>query len=79
MSGDETRAVGPARGPLNGVRVLELGNFIAAPTAGRMLAEFGADVGCYSSRTAIDPTFPSPSRPMTPDVVQSMLVSSRNT
>jgi formyl-CoA transferase len=44
MSGDETRAVEPARGPLNGVRVLELGNFIAAPTAGRMLAEFGADV-----------------------------------
>ncbi|HVV20289.1 MAG TPA: CoA transferase [Pseudonocardiaceae bacterium] len=31
-------------GPLAGVRVLELGNFIAAPTAGRLLAEFGADV-----------------------------------
>ena len=29
---------------MNGVRVLELGNFIAAPTAGRLLAEFGADV-----------------------------------
>jgi formyl-CoA transferase len=26
------------------VRVLELGNFIAAPTAGRLLADFGADV-----------------------------------
>jgi crotonobetainyl-CoA:carnitine CoA-transferase CaiB-like acyl-CoA transferase len=33
-----------ARGPLSGVRVLELGNFIAAPTAGRLLAEFGAEV-----------------------------------
>ncbi|WP_433868632.1 CaiB/BaiF CoA transferase family protein [Saccharopolyspora sp. CA-218241] len=31
-------------GPLTGVRVVELGNFIAAPTAGRVLAEFGADV-----------------------------------
>ncbi|KAA5827071.1 CaiB/BaiF CoA-transferase family protein [Saccharopolyspora hirsuta] len=31
-------------GPLTGVRVVELGNFIAAPTAGRILAEFGADV-----------------------------------
>jgi formyl-CoA transferase len=31
-------------GPLAGVRVVELGNFIAAPTAGRLLADFGADV-----------------------------------
>jgi formyl-CoA transferase len=30
--------------PLDGVRVLELGSFIAAPTAGRQLADFGADV-----------------------------------
>lgn len=30
--------------PLNGIRVVELGNFIAAPTAGRLLADFGADV-----------------------------------
>jgi len=30
--------------PLVGVRVLELGNYIAAPTAGRMLADFGAEV-----------------------------------
>ncbi|KQY97580.1 CoA transferase [Microbacterium sp. MEC084] len=30
--------------PLQGVRVLELGNYIAAPTAGRLLADFGADV-----------------------------------
>ena len=31
-------------GPLDGLRVLELGSFIAAPTAGKLLAEFGADV-----------------------------------
>jgi formyl-CoA transferase len=31
-------------GPLEGIRVLELGNFIAAPTAGRLLADFGAEV-----------------------------------
>ena len=30
--------------PLEGVRVLELGNYIAGPTAGRMLADFGAEV-----------------------------------
>jgi formyl-CoA transferase len=29
---------------LAGIRVLELGNFVAAPTAGRLLADFGADV-----------------------------------
>jgi crotonobetainyl-CoA:carnitine CoA-transferase CaiB-like acyl-CoA transferase len=31
-------------GPLAGLRVLELGSFIAAPTAGKLFAEFGADV-----------------------------------
>src|SRR6478609_4094900 len=31
-------------GPLSGFRVLELGNLIAAPYAGRLFAEFGADV-----------------------------------
>ncbi len=30
--------------PLSDIRVLELGNYIAAPTAGRLLADFGADV-----------------------------------
>jgi formyl-CoA transferase len=32
------------KGPLCGFRVLELGNLIAAPYAGRLFAEFGADV-----------------------------------
>lgn len=32
------------RGPLAGVRVLELGSFVAAPAAARTLADFGADV-----------------------------------
>ncbi|MBC7631768.1 MAG: CoA transferase [Flavobacterium sp.] len=31
-------------GPLAGIRVIELGSFIAAPSATRILAEFGADV-----------------------------------
>lgn len=31
-------------GPLAGIQVVELGNFIAAPTAGRLLGDFGADV-----------------------------------
>ncbi len=34
----------PADGPLTGLRVLELGSFIAAPFAGRLLADFGAEV-----------------------------------
>jgi crotonobetainyl-CoA:carnitine CoA-transferase CaiB-like acyl-CoA transferase len=34
----------PAAGPLSGVRVLELGNFIAGPFAGQLLADYGAEV-----------------------------------
>ena len=33
-----------AQQPLAGLRVVELGNYIAAPTAGRLLADFGAEV-----------------------------------
>lgn len=33
-----------ANGPLDRVRVLELGNYIAAPTAGRLLTDFGAEI-----------------------------------
>lgn len=31
-------------GPLHGIRVIELGNFIAAPFASRLFADFGAEV-----------------------------------
>jgi formyl-CoA transferase len=34
----------PATGPLAGVRVLELGSFIAGPFAGQLLGDYGADV-----------------------------------
>jgi crotonobetainyl-CoA:carnitine CoA-transferase CaiB-like acyl-CoA transferase len=37
-------AMSYASGPLTGLRVLELGSFIAAPSAGRLLADFGAEV-----------------------------------
>ena len=30
--------------PLEGIRVIELGNYIAAPTAGRLMSDFGAEV-----------------------------------
>ena len=31
-------------GPLNGIRILEFGSFIAGPFAGQILADMGADV-----------------------------------
>lgn len=34
----------PATGPLDGVRVLEMGSFIAGPFAGQLLGDYGADV-----------------------------------
>jgi formyl-CoA transferase len=34
----------PSSGPLDGVRVLELGSFIAGPFAGQLLGDYGADV-----------------------------------
>ncbi len=40
--------------PLEGIKVVELASFVAAPTAGRMLAEMGADVIRVES-TAGDP------------------------
>lgn len=47
-------------GPLGGLRVLDLGTFIAAPFCGTILAEFGAEVvkvevpECVSNREEID-------------------------
>ena len=43
-----------AHKPLEGVKVVELASFVAAPTAGRMMAEMGADVIRVES-TAGDP------------------------
>jgi len=34
----------PAAGPLAGLKVLELGHFVAAPFATRLLADLGADI-----------------------------------
>jgi crotonobetainyl-CoA:carnitine CoA-transferase CaiB-like acyl-CoA transferase len=44
-----------AAGPLAGIRVLELGQLIAAPFATKMLAEFGAEVIKVESPTDGDP------------------------
>ncbi|WP_428031993.1 CaiB/BaiF CoA transferase family protein [Ancylobacter sp.] len=40
----EASRQGSAEGPLSGIRVIELGNLIAAPFAARLMAEFGAEV-----------------------------------
>ena len=34
----------PPERPLDGVRVLDVGNFLAGPYAGSVMGEFGADV-----------------------------------
>ena len=41
---DDGRMTTATSGPLDGVRVLELGNFIAGPFAGQLLGDYGADV-----------------------------------
>jgi formyl-CoA transferase len=44
MAVDVTGVEGSRRGPLVGLRVLELGSFIAGPFAGQLLCDYGADV-----------------------------------
>ncbi len=44
LTHQETEADAVQAPPLHGVRVLELGSFVAAPTATRILADFGAEV-----------------------------------
>ncbi|WP_026676313.1 CaiB/BaiF CoA transferase family protein [Fictibacillus gelatini] len=44
MPDKETEKTSLKGGPLNGVKVLELGSLIAGPFAGRLMADFGAEV-----------------------------------
>lgn len=44
MKGSNVNEKAPARGPLAGYRVLELGSTVAGPFCGRLFADFGAEV-----------------------------------
>lgn len=46
---------GSSRGPLTGIRVLELGSFIAGPFAGQLLGDYGAEVVKIEQPGAGDP------------------------
>ena len=50
-----TTALSPIAGPLAGLKVLELGQLIAGPFAGKTLADFGADVVKIESPDVGDP------------------------
>ena len=45
----------PAKGPLSGLKVLELGQLIAGPFAAKTLADFGAEVVKIESPDGGDP------------------------
>lgn len=52
---DTSSTTASSHGPLTGVRVLELGNFIAGPFAGQLLGDYGADVIKVEAPDAGDP------------------------
>jgi formyl-CoA transferase/succinyl-CoA--D-citramalate CoA-transferase len=51
----QSEEIAPMAGPLAGLRVLELGSFIAGPFAGQLLADYGAEVIKIETPDAGDP------------------------
>jgi len=54
-TGDVSTSSSHAHGPLTGLRVLELGNFIAGPFAGQLFGDYGAEVIKVESADGGDP------------------------
>jgi succinyl-CoA:(S)-malate CoA-transferase subunit A len=73
-----TAVASEAPRPLDGVRVLDVGNFLAGPCAGTIMAEFGADVIKIEHPQGGDPMRRYGTTTARPDATLKWLSESRN-
>ncbi len=74
----QNETTGPTRLPLSGVRVLDVGNFLAGPYAASMLGEFGAEVLKVEHPIAGDPMRRFGTATQRPDATLKWLSEARN-